>query len=81
MGTAGAELIAFTEDGKQKKFTPASDRVFEVLRPTARFMFSADEDYEEAFDLLELLIAVVVWERATGPISGGSGGGTSAPTV
>jgi hypothetical protein len=43
--------------------TPASDRVFEALQDSVGFMFTGEDEYQEAFDFLEMLVSVIGNEK------------------
>ena len=45
-----------------RRYTPASDHVFGVIRPFVSEYVPDNREYEELFDVLEYLMALVYWE-------------------
>ncbi len=45
-----------------RRYTPASDHVFDVMRPFISEYVPDKREYEELFDVLEYLMALVYWE-------------------
>ncbi len=46
-------------DGGRRKHTPLSDHLHQLLQKPARWMFTGDETYDEAFDQLEYVMSAI----------------------
>ena len=64
------DLAQSLHDSNTHHFTPSSDHIFDVMRPSVSEYVPDNREYEELFDVFEYLVALVCWDddRAWTPL-------------
>lgn len=70
IGAISFAEILHEPNARSRAITPGSDWLFQRLRPIAESNVVNDDEYETAFDQLELLLALIMADRDLGAVSG-----------